>query len=79
VQDYIAPCVLRFEKNWLNDAAAMFSDLMDDDVRYMIPSSSKETMEDVLARFDPRPETGMYINNMVKYSFQYGYQNNCEK
>ena len=39
---------------------------MDTKVRYMIPASSAAIMEDVLTRFDPRPDTGIFINNMVR-------------
>ena len=53
----------RFEKAWLHDAALYFLKNMDDDVKYMIPRSCEEIMEDVLARFDPRPETGIIVTN----------------
>jgi ankyrin repeat protein len=54
---------IRFEKIWLHDAAVLLTKLMDDNVKYMLPKSCKEIMEDVLERFDPRPETGIFINS----------------
>lgn len=39
--------------------------LLAQDVRYMLPRSCEEIMQDVLARFDPRPETGVFITNEV--------------
>jgi ankyrin repeat protein len=53
---------VRFEKTWLNDAANLFISLMDRDVIHMLSPSCKEIMEDVLERFDPRPETGIFLN-----------------
>lgn len=59
---------IRFEKVWLHDAAVLFCRLMDDDVKYMLPRSCPEIMDDVLQRFDPRPETGIFINSDVSYT-----------
>jgi hypothetical protein len=53
---------IRFEKVWLHDAAILLVTLMDDNVKYMLPRSCIEIQEDVLLRFDPRPETGIFIN-----------------
>lgn len=55
----------RFEKAWLHDAALYFLQHTDDNVKYMVPRSCEEIMEDVLARFDPRPETGIIVTNEV--------------
>lgn len=56
---------VRFEKLWLNDAANMFIAKMDKDVVHMLAPSSAEIMEDVLARFDPRPESGIFLNGGI--------------
>ena len=52
---------VRFEKIWLHEAALMFLKVMDKNVRYMMPMSCTEIMDDVLTRFDPRPETGVFV------------------
>lgn len=56
---------VRVEKKWLNDAANIFISMMDKDVVHMLAPSSSEVMEDVLARFDPRPESGIFLNGGV--------------
>jgi ankyrin repeat protein len=56
---------VRFEKHWLNDGALLLAQLMDEDVKFMLPRCCEEIMEDVLARFDPRPETGIFVTNDV--------------
>jgi len=53
---------LRFEKCWLCDAANYMHSLMDDNVKHMIALCSIEIMDDVLNRFDPRPESGIFIS-----------------
>jgi len=53
---------LRFEKLWLCDAANYMHSLMDDNVKHMIALCSIEIMYDVLSRFDPRPESGIFIS-----------------
>ena len=37
IHTYIHTYNVRFEKEWLNDAATMFSRFMDEEVRFMIP------------------------------------------
>lgn len=54
---------VRFEKAWLHDAAVMFLKWTDPEVRFMLPRSCREIMDDVLLRFDPRPETGIFVTN----------------
>ena len=48
----------RFQKVWIHEAACMFREKMDPKVRHMLAPTCVEIMEDVLHRFDPRPETG---------------------
>lgn len=55
---------VRFEKQWLHDAAVLFVRKTDPEVRFMLPRSCKEIMDDVLLRFDPRPETGIFVTNV---------------
>lgn len=55
----------RFEKAWLCDTANKLITLCDKKVQFMLPKTTKEIMEDVLNRFDPRPETG--LNYLIKY------------
>lgn len=54
---------IRFDKQWLHDAAVQFVRWTDPEVRFMLPRSCKEIMEDVLLRFDPRPESGVFVTN----------------
>ena len=56
---------VRVEKVWLNDAANLFISKMDKDVIHMLAPSSDEIMEDVLQRFDPRPESGVFLTGGV--------------
>jgi ankyrin repeat protein len=56
---------VRVEKTWLNDAANLFISLMDKDVIHMLAPSCPEIMDDVLARFDPRPESGIFLTGGV--------------
>lgn len=56
---------VRFEKIWLHEAAKMFVKLMKPDARFMVPRSCHEIVQDVLNRFDPRPETGIFINDGI--------------
>jgi hypothetical protein len=54
--------VRRFEKTWLGDASVLFCSRMDADVKHMVCSSTnKDIIHDILSRFDPRPETGIMI------------------
>ncbi len=46
---------------WLDESAKHFLTLMDEEVRYMLPNSCEQIMLDVLSRFDPRPETGIFV------------------
>lgn len=55
----------RFEKLWIADAASRFIQLMDPAVSHMVSRGSRPIMDDVLNRFDPRPETGIYIQDGV--------------
>ena len=48
---------LRFEKNWLMEASILFIQRMDPDVSQYLAPANEYIMKDVLARFDPRPET----------------------
>jgi ankyrin repeat protein len=54
---------VRFEKTWLHESAVLLVQQLDPDVRYMLPRSCEEIMQDVLARFDPRRETGVFVTN----------------
>lgn len=56
---------VRFEKRWLHDAALLFVKMADSEVRHMIPRSCEEIMHDVLHRFDPRPETGIFVYDEI--------------
>jgi ankyrin repeat protein len=56
---------VRVEKTWLHDAANLFISKMDKDVIHMLAPSCEEIMEDVLARFDPRPESGIFLTSGV--------------
>jgi ankyrin repeat protein len=55
----------RFEKTWLSDAADLFIKLMDPNTRHMLPTVAVEVQDDVLMRFDPRPETGVFTKNNI--------------
>jgi hypothetical protein len=46
---------------WLHEACVEFRKQMDKDVRRFIPHTSDLLKFDVLARFDPRPETGVFV------------------
>ena len=48
----------RFQKLWLFEASQLFRQRMSPLVRHMIAPTCIEIMDDVLHRFDPRPETG---------------------
>lgn len=52
----------RFEKCWIKDAANKLISLLDMKYQFMLPKTSEHIMEDVLMRFDPRPETGIFIS-----------------
>jgi ankyrin repeat protein len=54
---------VRFEKTWLHEAAVLFKKWTDANVQYMLPRSCQEIMEDVCRRFDPRPESGIFITH----------------
>ena len=54
----------RFEKQWLSEAANYMHSLMDHEVKHMIAPCCEEIMNDVLMRFDPRPESGIFISNI---------------
>eukprot|EP01038_Epipyxis_sp_PR26KG_P010329 gene10329-13878_t len=43
----------------------MFLKAMDADVNHMLGHSSEEIMNDVLQRFDPRPEMGIYVTSLI--------------
>jgi hypothetical protein len=52
----------RFEKSWLADAVAVFLERADPSVRRRLPPpNNSQVIGDVLARFDPRPETGIFV------------------
>ena len=51
----------RVEKTWLHECAVMFRSLCDTKPKAMLGHSCEEIMFDVLTRFDPRPETGVFI------------------
>lgn len=55
----------RFEKTWLSDASELFIKLMSPNTRHMLPIVSVEVQDDVLMRFDPRPETGIFTKNNI--------------
>eukprot|EP01041_Mallomonas_annulata_P002379 gene2379-4623_t len=56
----------RFEKQWLGEAADRFLDEMDQSKRYMLASPGPDIVEDILKRFDARPETGVYVISVVR-------------
>jgi hypothetical protein len=56
---------VRYEKEWTVDGANLFSKLMDNNTRFMLPKTNKQVQDDVLARFDPRPETGIYVSTVM--------------
>ena len=62
---------LRFEKTWLKEASYLFIKYMDDDVSQFLAPANDDIQRDVLARFDPRPETGikMYNSFTAEWSF----------
>ena len=51
----------RFEKSWLHLACVDFKRRMDKDKRRYLPHTSDLLKFDVLTRFDPRPETGVFV------------------
>ena len=55
---------LRFEKDWVNDASAVLNEMMDSD-RHMLAPSCEGIAVDIVERFDPRPETGVYVLKSV--------------
>jgi hypothetical protein len=55
--------VRRVQKDWLHDAAVLFRSMCDEGPGSMVGHSCKEIMWDVLERFDPRPETGVYVSS----------------
>lgn len=54
--------VRRFEKLWLHDACSIFRTHMDKHVARFLPYTGDQIMHDCLARFDPRPETGVFVS-----------------
>ena len=54
---------LRFEKKWLAEASILFIKYMDPDVSQYLAPGNEDIQRDVLARFDPRPETGIKMYN----------------
>lgn len=56
----------RFQKIWLFEASQLFRQKMSSTVRHMIAPTCLEIMEDVLHRFDPRPETGIFVSTAVE-------------
>jgi ankyrin repeat protein len=63
----------RFEKAWLDQAAVLFLAAMDPDVRPLlaVPGCNPQIFSDVLSRFDPRPETGVFKNVKSKRAGKY--------
>jgi hypothetical protein len=52
----------RFEKSWLGDAVEMFLSKVDPMPKKKLPlPNNPEIIQDVLNRFDPRPETGIFL------------------
>eukprot|EP00605_Chrysophyceae_sp_TOSAG23-4_P002678 GSChrysophyteH1.ASY1.ANO1.2954.1 assembled CDS len=51
----------RVEKKWLNECAEMFRSLCDEKPKAMLAHTCDQIMDDVLERFDPRPETGVFM------------------
>lgn len=51
----------RFEKLWLLDASNSFKNYCDENIQFMLPFVSEDIVTDVLARFDPHPETGIFL------------------
>ena len=54
--------VRRFEKIWLHDACSALRALVDTNVQHLLPHTGEAIMHDVLKRFDPRPETGVFVS-----------------
>ena len=54
--------VRRVQKDWLHDCAVMFRALCDEAPGAMLSHCCPDIMWDVLERFDPRPETGVYVS-----------------
>lgn len=53
----------RVQKDWLHECAVLFRKMCDTKPQSMIGHSSKEIMYDVLNRFDPRKETGVFVTS----------------
>jgi len=62
---------IRFEKLWLKDASILFINRMDPSVSQYVAPANDDIVEDVLARFDPRPETGITIFNPLDSSYTF--------
>lgn len=56
----------RFQKLWLFEASQLFRQRMSPNVRHMIAPTCIEIMDDVLHRFDPRPETGIFVSTAIE-------------
>jgi hypothetical protein len=56
----------RFQKRWLYEASVLFRQRMSSSVRHMIAPTCTEIMDDVLHRFDPRPETGIFVSTAIE-------------
>jgi ankyrin repeat protein len=56
----------RFQKRWLYEASVLFRTKMSPLVRHMIAPTCVEIMDDVLHRFDPRPETGIFVSTAIE-------------
>lgn len=63
----------RFEKAWLDQAAVLLLAAMDPEIRPLlaVPGCNPQIFSDVLSRFDPRPETGVFKNVKSKRAGQY--------
>ncbi|KAJ1430655.1 hypothetical protein B484DRAFT_49632 [Ochromonadaceae sp. CCMP2298] len=55
---------VRLEKVWLCDCANYFISRMDMSVRHMLAPCCPEIQADVLARFDHRPESGVFLTGV---------------
>ena len=63
----------RFEKAWLSKASALLLSQVDINVRHLLPNPNcnPQIFTDVLARSDPRPETGVWQSVQSKRAGQY--------
>lgn len=52
---------IRFEKRWLFEACHMFLRQVDFSKKSLVPTPTQHIADDILKRFDARPESGIYV------------------